>query len=385
MGQRWKISSIEDQIFSFLDDNIPVLQLEETLIQNIKSIQIAKILTSIHFFNYHKTNKITYDFKLLKLELLNQYESLYLLNVNSFYIQVVSDYYQLIKHNNFIFLIGFIEIAKLKLVFIIDHTLKSYRKKGINNVIDYLILFHVDKSTKLINQFKTFLKLNFSYYDMIELKVQFDLLFHNIGSENIIKIHKKEDSILINYTKNDLLKIIDEINNFKFNTLTIIKECEKMLLQDICSKEYYEKIKTILLIFFQYLDKGKLGINIDEITIFLNDLLITEDCNKTEGLNMYYFSNSGTGYFSDDIETKLNLILKDNKNIILHLFSSIQAAKKERSEKLENLKKFGTLLSKYFKIDIPDNTLRNILESYQMSNKEKELIENLIDDCNLKL
>jgi len=384
MGQHWKVSNIEDQIFSFLEKDIPIDSLEDILIKNIKIIQIFKVLTSNHFIKYYQRNNVNYDLINLKLELLNQYETLYLLNINNFYVQVIKDFYLLFNYKELKFLSGFIDIAKIKIVFLIDHALKSYRQNSINNIIDYFILFHITKSDKIINQFKKFLKTSYSHYELVDLKDQLTVFFKDVGNENIIRIHRKDNSYLVNYTKDEIVDYVNEVLSYNFETVVTINESEKIPVENIFTLKYFKNLKKILLQFFKHFDNDELEININEVDIFLNDLF-TYNTEMLDESTIYYFSDQHSQYFADDVERKLNLILKNNKKMILYLFSSIQAAKKDRNEKIENLHKLGRLLVKYFKIEIADNTLRNILEAYQINKKDKEEIEKIIDNYKFKL
>lgn len=384
MGQRWKVSNIEDQIFSFLEKDIPIDCLEEVLIKNIKIIQIFKVLTSNHFIRYYQRNNINYDLTKLKLELLNQYETLYLLNINNFYIQVIKDFYLLVNYKELKLLSGFIDIAKIKIVFLIDHSLKSYRQNSINNIIDYFILLHINKTDKIINQFKKFLKTNYTHSELFDLKDQLNVFFKDIGYENIMRIHRKDNSYIVNYTKNEIFKCINEVLSYDYATIVTINECEKIPVENIFTLKYFKNLKKILLQFFKHFDNDELEISINEVDVFLNDLF-TYNTEMLDESSIYYCSDQHSQYFADDVEGKLNLILKDNKKMILYLFSSIQAAKKDRNEKIENLYKLGKLLIKYFKIEIADNTLRNVLEAYQINKKDKAAIEKIIDDYKFEL
>src|SRR5690554_7621761 len=83
--------------------------------------------------------------------------------------------------------------------------------------MDFLILFHVENNTKLINQFRSFIKRNYDNQNINELIDQIKSFFEYIDSDNILYIHKKDYSDRVNISKWEILEIIEDakFNNFE--------------------------------------------------------------------------------------------------------------------------------------------------------------------------
>lgn len=374
MGQRWKINSVENQILSFIENDIPIIELENILLERFDSCNYSKIFSSEEFDKYCTRNFVKYNFPSLQWNQINEFENLSFLSINTGFGKLLKNYYSFPRSNELdnIIIKDLKENEKNKIIQIINQTLSKYTKKKVDCIMDFLILFHVENNSKLINQFKSFIKRNYDNQNIYELSDQIKRFFEYIDSDNIFYIHKKDHSDRVNICKMEILEIIEDVRYKSFESLSFIKDEDKIPIDDVFTPSQYVEIRKIVCDFFNHFNQEEESVLLNQIDVFFNDLLLF---NNFEILttDYYNFSENNHNYFGEDIQSKTNRILQDNKHMILYLFSNIQAFNKV---KIKNIFGFGKLLVRYFSIDIPENTLRNILLNNQINKKDKLIVDN---------
>ena len=382
MGPRWEIISVENQILSFIENDIPIIELENILLERFDSCNYSKIFSSEEFDKYCDRNSVKYNFPNLQWKQINEFENLSFLGINTGFGKLLKNYYSFPWSNELsnIIIKDLKENEKNKIIQIINQTLSKYTKKEVDCIMDFLILFHVENNAKLINQFKSFIKRNYDNQNINRLTDEIKRFFEYIDSDNILYIHKKDYSDRVNICKREILKIIEDVRYKSFESLSFIKDEEKIPIDDVFTPSQYVKIRKIVCDFFNHFNQEEESVLLDEIDVFFSDLLLF---NNFEMLttDYYNFSENKHNYFGEDIQSKINRILQDNKHMILYLFSNIQAFNKV---KIKNIFGFGKLLVRYFSIDIPENTLRNILLNNQINKKDKSIVDNFTSNYKIK-
>lgn len=381
MGQHWKIISIENQIISFIEKDIPIIELENILLERFDSCNYPKIFSSDEFNKYCDRNSVEYNFPNLQWKQIDEFQNLSFLGINTGFERCLKNYYSFPKSNELKnnFLKNLKENEKNNILQIINQTLRKYIKKEVDSIMDFLILFHVENNTKLINQFRSFIKRKYDNQNIYELSDQIKRFFEYIDSDNILYIHKKDYSDRVNISKWEILEIIEDAKFNNFESLSFIKDEEKIPIDDVFIPSEYVKYRKMVCDFFNNFNQDYDDVLPDEIDVFFNDILLINNFEELT-TDFYCFSRNEHDYFGEDIQSKLNGILQDNKHMILYLFSNIQAFSKV---KINNIFGFGKLLVRYFSIDIPENTLRNILLNNQINKKDKSLVDTFTSKYNL--
>jgi len=265
------------------------------------------------------------------------------------------------------------EIERFLLIRIIDKTLLKYRNKELNSIIDFFILFHVENSNKLKNEFKSFIKTNYNSDTFSILIKEVQSFFEQIASNKLLKIHKSNYFQTSNINKQEILNLVEEARRTSTDLLAWIKPEEKIKIEEIFLPIDYRNLRKILCDFFNDVNDDLEEVTEQDIDIFFSDLLEVENFRYLD-INLYILSKPSNKYFGDDIQFKLNSIIKDNKRLLLCLISIYRNSLMKNSKDKKHFRQFGDLIARYFRIDIKQSTLKNILFNEQMTNDEKKIV-----------
>src|SRR5690606_17408184 len=168
MGQHWKIISIENQIISFIEKDIPTIELENILLERFDSCNYPKIFSSDEFNKYCDRNSVEYNFPNLQWKQIDEFQNLSILSINTGFERCLKKYYNITRSKNNL-LKNLKENEKNDILQIINQTERKYIKKEVDSIMDYLILIHVEKNTKRRNEIRSCIKRNYVNQNINEL------------------------------------------------------------------------------------------------------------------------------------------------------------------------------------------------------------------------
>ena len=370
-----KIVSIEDQLKLLLKNNIKIEELEKIISKYINHIDYVKVFGSKEFEDYFLTNNLDYNQSLLLFDKFSNKCDFTFLGLYNYYFNSLKNYNNLLKlkesHINILDTAK--EIERFLLIRIIDKTLLKYRNKELNSIIDFFILFHVENSNKLKNEFKSFIKTNYNSDTFSILIKEVQSFFEQIASNKLLKIHKSNYFQTSNINKQEILNLVEEARRTSTDLLAWIKPEEKIKIEEIFLPIDYRNLRKILCDFFNDVNDDLEEVTEQDIDIFFSDLLEVENFRYLD-INLYILSKPSNKYFGDDIQFKLNSIIKDNKRLLLCLISIYRNSLMKNSKDKKHFRQFGDLIARYFRIDIKQSTLKNILFNEQMTNDEKKIV-----------
>lgn len=189
----------------------------------------------------------------------------------------------------------------------------------------------------------------------------------------MLKIHKSNYFQTSNINKQEILNLVEEARRTSTDLLAWIKPEEKIKIEEIFSPIDYRNLRKILCDFFNDVNDDLEEVTEQDIDIFFSDLLEVENFRYLD-INLYILSKPSNKYFGDDIQFKLNSIIKDNKRLLLCLISIYRNSLMKNSKDKKHFRQFGDLIARYFRIDIKQSTLKNILFNEQMTNDEKKIV-----------
>src|SRR5690554_6503365 len=99
MGQHWKVISIENQIISFIEKDIPTIELENILLERFDSCNYPKIFSSDEFNKYCDRNNVDSNFPTLQWKQIDEFRNLSFLGINTGFERCLKNSYSFPKSN----------------------------------------------------------------------------------------------------------------------------------------------------------------------------------------------------------------------------------------------------------------------------------------------